>query len=654
MNNKQIIRHELTKCMADPIHFMRKYCRIQHPKRGKIPFELYDFQEKSLDEIRRNRFNIILKSRQLGLSTLISAYVLWRMLFTDDQNILVIAIKATVAKNIITKIRVMYENLPLFLRNVKCSENNKMSLTFGNGSTVKAVPSTVDAGRSEALSLLIMDETAFIPGAEEIWTSAQQTLATGGDAILLSTPFGIGNLFHKMWVQAEEGTNGFNPIKLPWYLHPERDQEWRDKQTQQLGEKQAAQECDCIGGDSIVTLRHIETEDIIRVSMEYLYYMLPGNIIHNNIQYEILTNNGFEHFTGVKELEHDVYVTMELSNGLTLDCSLNHLLIDENNNQIEAIDVKVGDCLRGQTNTVMVTNISEVDSNIKLYDIINSGKDNLFFTQGILVHNCSFETSGNSVIELELLEEYRENMCEEPLEKIYVDRNLWRWEYPKSNYRYMVSADVARGDGTDYSTFQVINIETLEQVAEYRGKIGVKEFGNLLVNVATEYNDALLVIENVGVGLAVVQVAIDREYRNLYYSYRNDGYVDSNIQIANRYDMVDKSSKVPGFITSRKTRPLIISKLETYFRERIITVKSERLINELQTFIWNNNRAEARSGYNDDLTMAIAIGCFVRDTALRIHDEGIKYAKSTLRGVRSGKRNTSNSRDRSKEFDWLL
>lgn len=155
---KQAVREEFKKCIADPIHFMKAWCKIQHPEKGKIKFNLYDFQERTLDEIRRNRFNVILKSRQLGISTLVASYILWKMIFKTDQNVLVIAIKANVAKNLITKIRVMYDNLPIFLKQTKCIENNKMSLAFENGSKVKAVPSTADAGRSEALSLLVMDE----------------------------------------------------------------------------------------------------------------------------------------------------------------------------------------------------------------------------------------------------------------------------------------------------------------------------------------------------------------------------------------------------------------------------------------------------------------------------------------------------------------
>ena len=85
---KQIVKREYLKCVSDPIHFMRKYCVIQHPKLGKVKFDLYDFQEKCLNEFTTNRYNIILKSRQLGISTLSAGYSLWTMLFQADKNIL--------------------------------------------------------------------------------------------------------------------------------------------------------------------------------------------------------------------------------------------------------------------------------------------------------------------------------------------------------------------------------------------------------------------------------------------------------------------------------------------------------------------------------------------------------------------------------------
>ena len=95
------------------------------------------------------------------------------------------------------------------------------------------------------LSLVIIDEAAFVDGAEELWASLQQTLSTGGQGILLSTPNGTGNFFHKIWIKAEAGENKFKTIRLPWQVHPERDQEWRDRQDAELGLRLAAQECDC-------------------------------------------------------------------------------------------------------------------------------------------------------------------------------------------------------------------------------------------------------------------------------------------------------------------------------------------------------------------------------------------------------------------------
>jgi len=240
---KEIIRDEFKKCSVDPVHFMRKYCIIQHPTKGKMYFNLYPFQEDSLTRISQNRYTVILKSRQLGISTLTAGYALWRMIFKEDFNVLVIATKQDVAKNLVTKVRVMHDNLPVWLKG-KALEDNKLSLRFKNGSQIKAISSKGDAGRSEALSLLIFDEAAFIDRIDDIWTAAQQTLATGGDSIMLSTPNGTGNLFHKTWVDAAAGGQ-FHPIKLHWSLHPERDESWRELQTELLGEKMAAQECDC-------------------------------------------------------------------------------------------------------------------------------------------------------------------------------------------------------------------------------------------------------------------------------------------------------------------------------------------------------------------------------------------------------------------------
>ena len=149
---KQIIRQEYLKCAQDPIHFMKKYCMIQHPQRGRINFHLYPFQEKVLNLFQDNPYSIILKSRQLGISTLSAGYSLWLMIFHKDKNILCIATKQETAKNMVTKVKFMYENLPSWLK-VDYEENNKLALRLQNGSQIKATSASSDAGRSEPVSL---------------------------------------------------------------------------------------------------------------------------------------------------------------------------------------------------------------------------------------------------------------------------------------------------------------------------------------------------------------------------------------------------------------------------------------------------------------------------------------------------------------------
>ena len=485
---KEAIKREYAKCATDPTYFLGKYGIIQHPVKGKVNFNLYDFQEKSLKSFMEHDYNIVLKARQLGLSTLTAGYALWMMTFQQDKNILVIATKQETAKNLVTKVRVMHANLPAWLKQ-PCVEDNKLSLRYKNGSQIKAVASSEESGRSEALSLLIIDEAAFIDKIDTIWGAAQQTLATGGRALVISTPNGVGNFFHKTWVGAENGTNDFNFIKLHWSVHPEREQEWRDEQDKLLGPSLAAQECD-----------------------------------------------------------------------------------------------------------------------------------------------CDFITSGRGVVDGLLLEQMKESSVREPIEKRGIDSNYWIWQPPNYTKNYVVSADVSRGDGTDYSAFHIIDVETLEQVAEYKGKISTQDFGNMLVNVASEYNNALLVVENNNIGWAAIQQVIDREYPNLFYTSKDLQYVDVQHQMTNKY-RVQERNMVPGFSTTQKTRPLIVAKLEEMFREESVVVHSQRLIDELFVFIYNGNRAEAMTGYNDDLVMSFAIALWVRDTALRLRAEGIELSKQAIQGI---------------------
>jgi hypothetical protein len=248
--------------------------------------------------------------------------------------------------------------------------------------------------------------------------------------------------------------------------------------------------------------------------------------------------------------------------------------------------------------------------------------------------DCDFITSGQSVVDGVILEEYKNTQVKEPIEKRGIDSNLWIWEPPNYTKDYIVCADVSRGDSTDYSAFHIIEIETLEQVAEYKGRLSTKDYGNLLVNISIEYNNALLVIENNNIGWAAIQQVIDRNYENLFYMSKDLQIVDTQKHINNKINREERQL-VPGFTVTQKTRPLIVSKLEEFFREKSVIVHSNRLIDELFVFIYNGNRAEAMRGYNDDLVMAYAMGLWIRETALRLRAEGIELQKTAMGGITS-------------------
>ena len=478
---KKIIAQEYIKCAKDPAYFMRKYCYIQHPTRGRILFNLYPFQDKVLHLFQDNQYIITLKSRQLGISTLAAGYSLWLMLFHKDKNVLALATTQATARNLVSKTMFMYDQLPKWLR-LPAVEKNKLSLRLKNGSKITAKSSNADAARSEAVSLLLIDEAAFIDNIQETFTAAQQTLATGGQCMALSTPNGIGNWFHQTWDKAESGENSFLPIRLPWTVHPERNQAWREKQDADLGPRMAGQECD-----------------------------------------------------------------------------------------------------------------------------------------------CDFLASGDTVFEPDDMMFYEQTYLKDPLERRGVDGNLWIWEGVDYTKSYMVVADVARGDSADYSAFHIFDVETCTQVGEYKGKLSPKDFGNVLVGIATEYNQALLVVENANIGWATIEQIMERQYTNLYYSST------SQMETVESYmSKFERDKLVPGFTMSVRTRPLVIAKMIEYIRERGVTIQSKRLLGEMRVFVWKNGKPQAQTNYNDDLLISAATALYVRDTALRLRQQGMDLARAQL------------------------
>jgi hypothetical protein len=153
LDKKQQVK-EILKCGKDPAYFLKTYARISHPLEGLILFDTYEFQDVLLQDFNDHRFNIILKARQLGISTITAGYISWLMLFHRDKSILVMATKFATAGNLVKKVKSIMKNLPEWIRIATISVDNRTSFELSNGSSIKAASTSGDAGRSEALSFV--------------------------------------------------------------------------------------------------------------------------------------------------------------------------------------------------------------------------------------------------------------------------------------------------------------------------------------------------------------------------------------------------------------------------------------------------------------------------------------------------------------------
>lgn len=492
---------EIMRCGTDPAYFISTYVKIAHPIKGPLPFKTYPYQDMCLKAFQDNRFVITNKSRQLGLSTLSAAYSLWMAIFQRDKNILCIATRLEVAKNFLKKVNAMYESLPKWLVMPEVKAQSVKYIEFANGSKIQAVPTGQDAGRSESLSLLIIDEAAHVEGIDDLWLGLRPALSTGGNAILISSPSGVGTLFHKIWVGAREGvdgegrphpgdgTNDFYRIELPWTVHPEHDQEWY--------EKEAAE---------------------------------------------------------IRPAKGEAGVNMEL--------------------------------------------------------------------------NCQFVSTGEGFITQEVFDRL-DAWVQTPIASYGKGGNLWIWKYAVEGHKYLIPIDCARGDAKDFSTFQVIDIDADEVVAEFQAKILPEELAEFAAEIGLKYNMATLCPELNSFGLLTARRLKDIRYPKLFYEKHAKN-------VYSIYNEADVAMDLPGITTGPKNRDEMMAKLENVLRTGSLRIYSKRLVDELRTFVWKGSKAQAMKGYNDDLVMSLAIGLYLFDTSGNSMYDSKEMAMAMLAGMSVG------------------
>ena len=239
--NEEVL--EYARCMKDPSYFATTYCKIISLDEGLVPFELYPYQEKMFDAFNTNRFNIVLACRQSGKSISSVAYLLWYALFHTEKTIAVMANKGATAREMLGRITLMLENLPFFLQ-PGCKALNKGSIEFSNNSRIVAAATSGSSIRGMSVSLLYLDEFAFVENDAQFYTSTYPVVSSGKDTkiIITSTANGIGNVFHKIWEGASQGVNDFKPFRVDWWDVPGRDEDWKTQTIANTSQLQFDQE----------------------------------------------------------------------------------------------------------------------------------------------------------------------------------------------------------------------------------------------------------------------------------------------------------------------------------------------------------------------------------------------------------------------------
>ena len=299
---KQI--NEWVKCKQDPIYFATHYIKIINLDEGLVPFDMYDFQKKILQDFHENRFNIAKLPRQTGKSTTVVAYLLYYAIFYDSVNIGILANKASTARELLGRLQLAYENLPKWMQH-GILVWNKGNVELENGSKILAASTSASAVRGMSFNILFLDEFAFVPNhvAEQFFASVYPTITSGKSTkvIIISTPNGM-NHFYKMWEDARNDKNDYITNEVHWSQVPGRDKKWKDETIKNTSKRQFAQEfeCDFLGSaDTLISPSKLQC--------------IPFND-------PIRSNAGLDVYERAEE-DHEYIITVDVARGIGGDYS---------------------------------------------------------------------------------------------------------------------------------------------------------------------------------------------------------------------------------------------------------------------------------------------------------------------------------------------
>lgn len=306
----------------------------------------------------------------------------------------------------------------------------------------------------------------------------------------------------------------------------------------------------------------------------------------------VKTPTGFKTFSGIQKVYKPFYHWIIFEDGSEIKCSDNHSFGSE---KIKASLIKVDDILQGKK--VIYNEI--VEEEIYLYDLLDVGEDNLYYSNNIISHNCEFLGSIGTLVNPAKLKVLT---YDEPLEK---SGGLDVYEEPMEDHTYIMTVDVSRGLNNDYSAFVVFDISTFPYkiVAKYRNnEIKPMLFPNIIIDVAKAYNKSFVLAEVNDIGEQVTSILhFDLEYDNILMCAMRgragqlvgQGFSGKKTQL--------------GVKMSKTVKRVGCSNLKTIIEDDKLIFSDYEIISELTTFIQKNQSFEAEEGCNDDLVMCLVI-----------------------------------------------
>lgn len=821
--NTNLTREELEILAKVPndVFLFSLFCYVIHPVRGKVRFELYPYQKSVLYQFVKERFNILLKFRQAGITELISMYCLWLAMYHPNKKINIISIKDTTAKKVLKKIKFMYKNLPWYLQtpiiNGRAGEFGSASMIeFDNGSFIESIPTSSEAGRSESLSLLVIDEAAIVRWAAQIWAAAFPTLSclSGSYKIFYKKSIKLPRTKNKYGSEIgtirmdeigpkKKGVKDLYDSNLYTLTHTG---EWkRILWSQNKGKLKTLLLRDSKGVEIECTPRHrfltihgwkkaseilSENLDIIQIDLGIEKLVNPpvtnppklekikpiigfprffvtnlGRVLRKNsncgfeevkqhinkrFYYDVgLTKDGKTYTKKVSRLVAQAFIG-PIPEGYFvdhIDCNKEHnyvtnlQIITNPENVKRGRDFSIGATLSnivGKINPVThglilalreeykdksyaylssilkskygldisrrtLTNIlnrtpvylskliliEERESTI--YDVHVEDNHSYITTNGYINHNTGgsaivnstpygvgnfyhstwvdaiaggnpfnpirlywqmhperdenwykqmasalgpkrtaqeidgdFLSSGNTVFDLADIKAIEDCLSDYPVIKKRFNGQYRQYLEPQSDKEYFIGADVSTGRASDYSAFTCMDKQGEEQ-AVYKGRMPLDKYARLLGDTGQLYNWATLAPESNDVGMAVTAKLQDEGYPKLYY------YQKMLKKKGKSRPEVDKS---PGWLTTQKNRSVIIENLEQDIREENAIIKDPFFVQEAYTFIYDGLGRPVAMGKHRANNSAVDI-----DLECDVYSDDSIFGKAICNHIRKGKTN---------------